>query len=171
MDTPTLIVTITSQILSFSSAIIVFVLGVNQNTRNRKNEVYKERIEHLYKPFYHKCLTGIYHLRPVSDMSFEIANLFLDLFSQNIHYMGTASQKLFTEFYLAYLDKYISEEDITIEQSALNKENFSYSFIRISKSLLSEYTNLCKKLKLEPPIKLFDWFFSQIWMIMLLLYT
>lgn len=28
MDTPTLIVTITSQILSFSSAIIVFVLGV-----------------------------------------------------------------------------------------------------------------------------------------------
>ena len=46
MDTPTLIVTITTQILTYSSAIIVFVLGVNQNTRNSKNEVYKERIEH-----------------------------------------------------------------------------------------------------------------------------
>ena len=156
MDKATLIVTITSQILSFSSAIIVFALGVNQNTRKNKYEVYKERIEHIYKPFYQKCLTGMFHLRSVSEMSFENASLFLDLFSQNIHYMGTNSQSLFTEFYLAYLDRYASEEDISVEQTALNKENFCYSFIRISKSLLSEYTDLCKKLKLEPPIKLFD---------------
>lgn len=152
MDTSALIITIVSQVLSFGSALTMFVLGLRQHIFFTQLDAWRERVKNLYAPFYQKCILSLELKHTPSKLSFKASSNLLDLLSNNIMYMGIESQKEFQRFYNAFILFYLPEND---EINEKYKRQYNVCFKDLGKALLSEYTYLCKKLKLEPPIELF----------------
>ena len=84
-------------------------------------------------------------------MSVESCSKILDLFVNNIQYMGSKSQALVPKYYQAYLNHFIPEDNWTDEIRIINKQNFDYAFKEITNAIFSEYKDICHKLKLPKP--------------------
>jgi hypothetical protein len=158
-DVSVLIFVITPIISVLSSVIgslVAFALTNLRDIRNSKKSVAKERIDSLYVPFYQKSLAG-YLSEPhmLDNWSLETASNFLDLFTSNIKYMSTKSQKLYQPFYTAFLKKYMSNDNVSNEEVQQSNLEFKSTFVDIATSLQEDYASLCKLLELEEPIKLF----------------
>lgn len=150
MGNVTLFSIIFSPIISSITTITVLMISKKIDKTNRQKEIYMLRIEKLYNPFYQLCLRGFY---PENDSfldNIKIAGKILDLFTDNIVYMSTKSQKQYKQFYQAFLDYFLSDNDSTPDLSELTK-----SFNTIGISLQKDYKSLCKKLRLETPIEIF----------------
>lgn len=156
MDKSSLIIALVSPVVSFTSAIILFVLSSHRDTRKNKYDVYRERVEKLYAPYYQKCLANLYNRCHSELPNFhKHSREIYKLISNNITFMGTETQRLYADFYLAYCKNFYNNENKTDEETKILKDEFEKQFIIISKSILKEYKYLCKKLKLEPPIEIF----------------
>ena len=114
-----------------------------------------QRVEKLYTPFYIMCMRGAVPENDTLHFNFDTATRFLDLFSENVMYMGTESQRLYKVFYLSFLDYFISDEDENQKSKTFSKSKYDSAFRELAKSLQTDYQSLCRKLKLERPIELF----------------
>lgn len=140
-----------SPVLSTITTFAVLFITKKIDRKAEQRQVDMIRIEKLYSVFYQKCLTIFYPQDDTFLTELEIAGNFLDIFTQNIIYMSNASQKLYTEYYKAFLNYHLHEENETPDISELN-----IAFKKIGKSLQQDYISLCKKLRLEKPIELFE---------------
>ena len=145
------------QIAQVATPIILFYLAFLKDSHFTNRTSQKERIEKLYVPFYQKYIVGMYsHGITLSGASKNIQDSFVLLFSSNLLYMDTPSQKAFATFYKSYLKLHQSYDEKLDCYSDDAMQHFDASFTLISKSLLSEYRLLCWKLKLPEPLNLIE---------------
>lgn len=140
-----------SPILSTITTFAVLFITKKSDQKAEQRQIDMIRIEKLYAVFYQKCLTIFYPENDTFLTKFETAGNFLDIFTQNIAYMSNASQNLYTGYYKAFLNYHLCEENETPDISELN-----IAFKKLGKSLQQDYISLCKKLRLEKPIELFE---------------
>ena len=152
MDKSSLIIALVSPVVSSASAIILFVLSSHRDTRKNKYDVYRERIDKIYAPYYTKLLYCIPKINELNNMPQDVADIYFNMITDNIYYLGTETQKLYKSFSSAYFDK--TRTNSLVPKLTYDKK-FATQFIIISESILKEYKYLCKKLKLEPPIEIF----------------
>ena len=140
-----------------SSITTLVVLGITgrTNRKMKKDQIRMQRVEKLYTPFYIMCMRGAVPENDTLHFNFDTATRFLDLFSENVMYMGTESQRLYKVFYLSFLDYFISDEDENQKSKTISKSKYDSAFRELAKSLQTDYQSLCRKLKLEQPIELF----------------
>lgn len=139
-----------SPILSSITTLIVLIINKKFDKSKQAREIKILRINKLYMPFYQNCLRLCYPENDTALTKLEIAGLFLDLFSNNIAYMSSDSQKLFKPFYMAFLQYFLPDDD-----STPNADELNICFKSIGKSLQEDYKTLCRELRLEQPIELF----------------
>ena len=99
-----------SPVLSTITTFAVLFITKKIDRKAEQRQVDMIRIEKLYSVFYQKCLTIFYPQDDTFLTELEIAGNFLDIFTQNIIYMSNASQKLYTEYYKAFLNYHLREE-------------------------------------------------------------
>lgn len=139
----------------YITSFILFYLNYHKDLQLSKNIVLKKRLDNLYFPFYQKYTLGMYSELKLSESNIEIRSSFLDLCSRNLNMMENNSQKLFIEFYKNFMDlleAYDNNPNYPFEQTA---QQFDNSFAKLSKSLMTEYSQICHKLKMPAPIKYF----------------
>lgn len=137
-------------ITPFASAIILFYLASAKEKRISKADVYRERLQNYYIPFYQMYCRGYLFHYPIQDMPFENRGLFLDLFSKNIQYMDSKTQSLYPRYYRAFLALMEAEESNTGQLESCKSE-FSDIFQQITESTFAEYKHLLRKLKMPVP--------------------
>ncbi|MEY8524542.1 hypothetical protein AALA90_16160 [Lachnospiraceae bacterium 38-10] len=144
------IIDILNIIIPFASALILFYLASFKEKRISKTDVYKERLQNYYIPFYQMYCRGYLFDYPIQDMPLKSRGLFLDLFSQNIQYMDAKTQSLYPRYYRAFIALMEAEESGTSELKSCKSE-FADIFCQITASTFSEYKHLLRKLKMPVP--------------------
>ena len=137
-------------ITPFASAIILFYLASAKEKRISKADVYRERLQNYYIPFYQMYCRGYLFHYPIQDMPFENRGLFLDLFSKNIQYMDSKTQSLYPRYYRAFLALMEADES-NADGLESCKSEFADIFQQITASTFSEYKHLLRKLKMPVP--------------------
>lgn len=142
-------------IIQSITTIVIFFLAFRKDRYFKNTDTLHKRLDKLYFPFYQKFMVGNFsNEHKLSSCALETRAVFLDLFSQNLHYMGSKSQLIYIEFYTAFLhllEAYDGNKDFPLDKIS---NSFDKAFTDISKSLLSEYNHICRQLKLPKPIKL-----------------
>ncbi len=136
-------------VISSLTTLVVLNITGRTNRKIKMDQIRMQRIEKLYAPFYKRCLQCFFPESALWNRR-SIAGEFQVLFSENIIYMSQQSQKLFKDYYAAFRDRFVS--DSVSEQ---DKQHYEECFIQLAESLQTDYQSLCRKLKLEPPLKLF----------------
>lgn len=144
------IISVLNVITPFASAIILFYLASAKEKRISKADVYKERLQNYYIPFYQMYCRGHLFDYPIQEMPFKNRGLFLDLFSKNIQYMDTKTQSLYPRYYSAFLALMEAEESNSSDLESC-KTKFADIFRQITKSTFAEYKHLLRKLKMPIP--------------------
>lgn len=137
-------------LIPFASALILFILASAKEKKISSADIYKERLEKYYIPFYKMYCRGFLFELPASEISVKNALAFLDLFSENLVYMDTQSQCLYVDYYKAVLNL-MEAEDSKSECLAQCKNDFSIVFSKMASSTFAEYKHLLKKLKMPVP--------------------
>lgn len=150
-----LIKILASPIISALTALTVNWLTGRTNRKMKIDQIRMQRVEKLYAPFYVMCLRGAVPENDTLHFNFDTATRFLDLFSENVMYMSTESQRLYKTFYLSFLDYFISDEDENQKSKAFSKSKYDSAFRELARSLQRDHKLLSRKLKLEPPLELF----------------
>lgn len=141
------------RLFPYVTSFVLLYLNYRKDLQLTQNTVLRERIANLYFPFYQKYTLGMYSTNKLSESDIKIRSLFLDLCSQNLNYMESSTQKLFLEFYKNFMDlleAYDNNPDYPFEEAS---QRFDDSFTKLSKALLTEYSQICHKLKMPTPIK------------------
>lgn len=145
------IVEILNIVVPFASALIMFYLSCIKERRISKSEVYKERLQNFYIPFYQMYYRGfLSEYSIIKKMPLKNRSAFLDLFSNNLQYMDRLTQSLYSKYYRAYLNLTEAEESNNHELENCQVA-FADIFSEISKSTFSEYKRLLRKLRMPVP--------------------
>ena len=152
MDFQGFVNVLASPIISALTALTVNWLTGRTNRKIKVDQIRMQRVEKLYAPFYVLCLRGAFPENDTLHFNFDTATQFLDLFSENVIYMSTESQRLYKVFYLYY---FISDEDENQKSKTFSKSKYDSAFRELARSLQRDHKLLSQKLKLEPPLELF----------------
>lgn len=145
------IVEILNIVVPFLSALIMFYLSCVKEKRVSKSEIYKERIQNFYIPFYKMYCRGfLSDYSVVKNMPIENRRTFLDLFSNNLQYMDCKTQSLYPKYYQAFLDL-MEAETAELENLDEYRDMFANTFYEISKNVFAEYKRLLRKLRMPVP--------------------
>ena len=144
------IVDILNIVVPFASALVMFHLSSAKEKRITKSDVYRERLDNYYIPFYQMYCRGFLFEYPIKEMPFENRGAFLDLFSKNLQYMDTKTQSLYPKYYRAFLDL-MEVESSGAENLNKYQTAFAEIFSKIAKNTFSEYKRLLRKLKMPVP--------------------
>lgn len=148
----TFVLSVLNAIIPSISAIIIFYLGNIKEKKVSKSKSLQLRLEKLYIPFYQLYIRGLLNRNKLSEIGTENIEAFIDLFTQNIHYMETITQTYIPSFYLSYINL-LEALDSKSPNFPLNEatSNLDNIFKRISTQLFLEYLDICHKLKLPIP--------------------
>ena len=147
----TFVISVLNSIIPSISAIIIFYLGSIREKKISKSKSLQLRLEKLYIPFYQLYIRGLLNKNKLSEMGTQNIEAFIDLFTQNIHYMETITQMYIPSFYLSYinlLEALDSNPNFPLNEASNNLDKI---FEIISKQLFLEYLDICHKLKLPIP--------------------
>lgn len=143
-----IIVAIISLIGSF---VLVYLNSIKDIFLSKRN-VYKERLEKFYIPFYQKYCAGALSTEKLSSLDIEARCIFLDLFTHNIHLMDAHSQALYSEFYLAFLDLIEAEDSEAYIDVPACCDRLDMVFDKMVKFTFNEYKRILKKCHLPIPL-------------------
>lgn len=144
---------LSNSILPFASGIIIFYLTYGKEKKLKRSEVLQKRLDTFYVPYYQFYCRKLLNINALYSFSTEqICELF-ELLSKNIYNMGTLSQALYSDFYLAYCDLFEARNGKPHYFISTCSTDFEMRFTALSNQLFEEYTDICHSLKLPSPAK------------------
>ena len=151
MDIDSIIQIALSPIISAVTALLVQWSTGRTNAKIKADLILEKRIETLYAPFYIRCLRE--QITNNNDTLFDLKNelKLFEFLSENVVYMSNKTQHAYKELYSCFLKCYFNKSEIPEPLIA----KYHSELTTFSRSMQSDYTKLCKLLKLEPPLQLF----------------
>lgn len=131
-------------------AIILFLLASRKNSSETHNSQLKVRAEELYIPFYKFCVTHSLGYKELGDLSRKYQDELIEFLLNNIHLMDTRCQSMFIQAYHSYYNSFKPDEFNYDVVATMNLD-----FSDFMDTMQTDYTHICRKLKLPKPISLF----------------
>lgn len=144
---------LSNSILPFASGIIIFYLTYGKEKKVKKSEALQKRLDTFYVPYYQFYCRKLLNINALYSFSTEQIYELFELLSKNIYNMGTVSQALYSDFYLAYCDLHDARNGKPHYFISTCSAAFEKSFTVLSNQLFEEYTDICHSLKLPTPAK------------------
>lgn len=144
---------LSNSVLPFASGIIIFYLTYGKEKKVRKYDVLRKRLDSFYVPYYQFYCRKLLSTNTLYSFSTEQIHELFELLSKNIYNMGTLSQALYSDFYLAYCDLCDARSGKPHCFLSTCSMNFEQRFTALSNQLFEEYIDICHNLKLPTPAK------------------
>ena len=142
---------IASSITTLGAFILVY-LSVIKDDHVSKSKIIREQLEKFYIPFYKIYCRGFLSQLTLSDMELETWSCILDLMSDNLHLMEPASQAMYSNYYLAYLNALEARDGNPMFPLESTMQKLNETFDALCTSVFTEYITLLRKAKLPVPI-------------------
>lgn len=146
------IVTLICSIIAAVCSLIVVFLYYLKDMRFYKLSSYKERPNNMYVPFYRAYCTGRLFSNNLTDYDGDVIVRIINLFNDNIHCLGTASQALFCNVYFNYAQWIVYKSMGLYNDECFYKDALDSSFNTLAKEVLKEYRVLLRKCRLPKAV-------------------